>query len=114
MTRPASVTHAYRALLHALTTIPAGAHVTSDLIADELDAAQVSASEKGAALRSACRMGYLTSLVETANGEWVHASRKSTREARDGGYVALYTRTNAPVPDQHAAQGHVHREVRSA
>lgn len=99
MTRPATTTHAYRTLLLALSTIPEGEHVTSDLISDELDAAQVNASEKGAALRSACRDGYLTSGVETANGEWVHASRKSTREARDGGYVALYTRTSAPVPD---------------
>ena len=99
MTRPATTTHAYRALLLALSTIPEGEHVTSDLIADELDAAQVSASEKGAALRSACRDGYLTSGVETANGEWVHASRKSTREARDGGHVTVYTRTSIAVPE---------------
>ena len=99
MTRPAVTTHAYRTLLLALSTIPEGEHVTSDLISDELDAAQVNASEKGAALRSACRDGYLTSGVLAANGEWVHASRKSTREARDGGYVVLYTRTSAPVPD---------------
>lgn len=99
MTRPVTITHAYRSLLLALSTIPAGEHVTADIIADELDAASVNASEKGAALRSACRMGYLTSLVETANGEWVHASRKSTREARDGGWVALYTRTGERVPD---------------
>lgn len=98
MTRPATTTHAYRALLLALSTIPEGEHVTSDLIADELDAAQVSASEKGAALRSACRMGYLTSLVETATGEWVHASRKSTRPERDGGYVSVYRRTDKAVP----------------
>lgn len=99
MTRPATTTHAYRALLLALSTIPEGEHVTSDLISDELDAAQVSASEKGAALRSACRDGYLTSGVLAANGEWVHAKRPSTRPSRDKGHISVYTRTDKTVPD---------------
>ena len=93
-----TVTRATAVLLAFLEGVPTDTVVTADDWREAADAAQLNVSERGAAPRTATRLGYLAPLVVEHAGRRFLACEPSTREHGKNGRVLAYTRTATPVP----------------
>ncbi len=97
-TRPESGLHAWRILLLALARVDPGTDVTVDLIRDACDAAGLTSAEKSGALKHACTVGYLDGRYSLADGRTAFLSVISRHPAGKGRRVAVYKRTDKPIP----------------